>query len=202
MLTKTITLSKLPSFVKVLFWDINGNYDIISGLKLLLVQPLLNFVSKTSPKFETKKIMSTGTSASTSSSGPLEFRDEEFSKEEVKMVMNKLGIMIYGGREHGDDYVPQREAIGGEELLGLFEEEEPSLEELKEAFDVFDDNKDGFIDAQELGRVLSNLGLLIKESGSIIRDECLRNMIKNVDENQDGVVDFNEFVKFMESCFF
>ncbi|POO03517.1 Parvalbumin [Trema orientale] len=146
--------------------------------------------------------MSTSTSASTSLFGPLEFHHEEFSKEEVKMVMNKLGIMICGGKEHGDDYVPQREVIGGEELLGLFEEEEPSLEELKEAFDVFDYNKDGFIDAQELGRVLSNLGLLIKESGSIIRDECLRNMIKNVDENQDGVVDFNEFVNFMENCFF
>ncbi|QHO23341.1 putative calcium-binding protein [Arachis hypogaea] len=31
---------------------------------------------------------------------------------------------------------------------------EPSLEELKDAFDVFHENKDGFIDASELQRVL------------------------------------------------
>lgn len=195
LLTKT-SLSKIPLFVKVLLWDIN---NIVSSFKFLLPQPLVNFISRISPKVEPNEIMRSSSSSRSSALSGQEFGHEKLDKEEVKTVMKKLGIISYG-REHGEDNVPDREVIGKEEILELFDEEEPSLEELKEAFDVFDDNKDGFIDAQELGRVLSKLGLL-KESG-IIRSECLRNMIKEVDENQDGVVDFNEFVKFMESCFF
>ena len=47
-----------------------------------------------------------------------------------------------------------QEKYGSKELSKLFEEQEPSLEEVKQAFDVFDENKDGFIDAKELQRVL------------------------------------------------
>ncbi|KAL5553769.1 hypothetical protein UlMin_041170 [Ulmus minor] len=111
------------------------------------------------------------------------------SEEEVKMVMNKLGIDVTNGEE--------RSLVGEEEVLKLFDEEEPSLEELKEAFDVFDENKDGFIDAVELQSVLCSLGLL-KELGT---NKCQR-MIEVVDENEDGLVDFLEFVRFMENCFF
>lgn len=196
MLTKPTLSRNIPLFnVKALFWDTSNN--ILSSFKFLLIQPLLNVVSSISPKVELKKIMCT--SSTTTLSGP-KFGHEKLGNEEVKMVMKRLGI-ICCEREHGDDYVPEREVIGGEELLEIFDEEEPRLEELKAAFDVFDNNKDGFIDAQELGRVLSNLGLL-KENDHLVRSECLRNMIKEVDENQDGVVDFNEFVKFMESCYF
>ncbi|KAL8142336.1 hypothetical protein V2J09_015368 [Rumex salicifolius] len=50
-----------------------------------------------------------------------------------------------------------------DEIEGLFAEEEPSLGEIKQAFDVFDRNGDGFIDAFELNGVLSSLGLLKSE---------------------------------------
>ncbi|KAK9188953.1 hypothetical protein WN944_020358 [Citrus x changshan-huyou] len=78
----------------------------------------------------------------------------------------------------------------------LFEEKEPSLEEVKDAFDVFDENKDGFIDALELQRVLCILGM--KEGFQL---ENCKKMIKTFDENGDGSIDFKEFVKFMESSF-
>jgi calmodulin len=61
---------------------------------------------------------------------------------------------------------------------------------------VFDENKDGFIDAKELQRVLSALGL--KDRAAM--DDC-KKMIRVFDENDDGRIDFDEFVKFMEGTF-
>ncbi|KAL8550296.1 hypothetical protein ACS0TY_008936 [Phlomoides rotata] len=80
-------------------------------------------------------------------------------------------------------------------ISGLFDEEEPSFDEIKETFGVFDVNKDGFIDATELQLVLCNLGL--KEGGCL--EECKR-MIESCDDSGDGVIDFHGFVKFMEKC--
>ncbi|KRH16684.1 hypothetical protein GLYMA_14G170400v4 [Glycine max] len=77
-----------------------------------------------------------------------------------------------------------------------FEEQEPSLEEVKQDFDVFDENKDGFIDDEELQRVLCILGL--KEAAKL---ENCHKMIRIFDTNQDGRIYFIEFVKIMENCF-
>ncbi|KAK8511755.1 hypothetical protein V6N13_029346 [Hibiscus sabdariffa] len=87
------------------------------------------------------------------------------------------------------------EAMAG--IEGLFEEEEPSLMEVKEAFDVFDENKDGFIDAKELRNALFSWGF-IKE---VSEDDCQR-MIKGFDHNFDGRIDFNEFVKVLDTSFY
>ncbi|KAL3636234.1 hypothetical protein CASFOL_020781 [Castilleja foliolosa] len=108
---------------------------------------------------------------------------------EVNWVMKKLGIG--GGFENNGE-------IGGvcdEEFFGLFDEEEPSLEEIKETFGVFDVNKDGFIDGSELQIVLCNLGLKCN------LEEC-NGMIKPFDGNGDGLIDFREFVTLMEICLF
>ncbi|RZC67626.1 hypothetical protein C5167_011323 [Papaver somniferum] len=64
------------------------------------------------------------------------------------------------------------------------------------AFDVFDDNRDGFIDANELQKVLSALG--IREGLTL---ENCNIMIRRFDDNSDGRIDFNEFVKLMENSF-
>ncbi|KAM0022608.1 putative EF-hand domain-containing protein [Helianthus debilis subsp. tardiflorus] len=88
------------------------------------------------------------------------------------------------------------EVLNTEDVFNIFEEEEPRLDEVKEAFDVFDENKDGFIDVQELQRVMLVLGL--KERMEI--EDC-RRMIRAFDENADGRIDFNEFVKLMEDSF-
>lgn len=116
--------------------------------------------------------------------------DRNLSREEVEMVMGKLGLFCSGESEE------LQESMGSDELSQLFDEKEPSLEEVKEAFDVFDENKDGFIDAQELQSVLQKLGL--REGFS---QENYREMIRAYDENRDGRIDFNEFVKFMENIF-
>ncbi|EOY01898.1 Calcium-binding EF-hand family protein [Theobroma cacao] len=110
---------------------------------------------------------------------------EKLSVGEIKVVMDRLGMSY-----EGDD-------LGADELAETFDQEAPCLEEFKEAFDVFDENKDGFIDATELQRVLRCLG--VKES-LLLLEEC-RRMIRVADEDEDGRIDFNEFVKFMETCF-
>ncbi|KAH6756072.1 Calcium-binding EF-hand family protein [Perilla frutescens var. hirtella] len=67
---------------------------------------------------------------------------------------------------------------------------------MREAFDVFDDNRDGSIDENELKRVVCALGF--KEELKVV--SC-RRMIEAFDEDEDGHgrIDFQEFVKFMEN---
>ncbi|CAL5051315.1 unnamed protein product [Urochloa decumbens] len=79
------------------------------------------------------------------------------------------------------------------------EEEEDAEEEerdLREAFDVFDGNKDGLISAEELGTVLGSLGLRRAGSGRPAVAEC-RDMIRLVDSDGDGMVSFEEFKRMM-----
>ncbi|KAH7574388.1 hypothetical protein JRO89_XS03G0290100 [Xanthoceras sorbifolium] len=65
---------------------------------------------------------------------------------------------------------------------------------LKEAFDVFDQDKDGLISVEELGLVLSSLGL---NEGKKI--ENCKEMIRKVDMDGDGMVNFDEFKKMMKT---
>lgn len=116
--------------------------------------------------------------------------DESISREEVEMVMGDLSLFCSTESEE----LPQRFCFN--ELSQLFDEE-PSLEEVKNAFDVFDVNRDGFIDAKELQRVLQILGF--KEGSEL--GNCTK-MIRAFDQNKDGKIDFQEFLKFMENtCF-
>ncbi|KAF9677079.1 hypothetical protein SADUNF_Sadunf08G0070400 [Salix dunnii] len=110
---------------------------------------------------------------------------EKLNQADIKLVMNRLGLEFHEDGSGGD------EGFGADELLSLFEEEEPcSMEEVKEVFDVFDENKDGFIDARELNRVMCRLGL--KEGIQI--EECSR-MIRAVGEDSKEKIDFNDFFR-------
>ncbi|KHN41077.1 Putative calcium-binding protein CML27 [Glycine soja] len=62
--------------------------------------------------------------------------------------------------------------------------------ELRDAFDLYDVDKNGLISAKELHDVLRNLG----EKCSL--SDC-RRMISNVDADGDGNVNFEEFKKMM-----
>ncbi|RDY03076.1 putative calcium-binding protein CML45, partial [Mucuna pruriens] len=117
--------------------------------------------------------------------------EDYLERDEVKMVMAKLGFFCSTESEE------LQHKYGSKEISELFEEQEPSIEEVKQAFDVFDENNDGFIDARELQRVLCILGL--KEASQL---ENCHKMIRIFDTNQDGSIDFNEFLKIMEHRFF
>ncbi|XP_047959481.1 probable calcium-binding protein CML46 [Salvia hispanica] len=107
--------------------------------------------------------------------------------EQLETVMARLGIS-------GQGKLPAK--MGGDEIFEMFEKKEPSLGEVREAFDVFDQNGDGFIDEMELQRVLCGLGF--KEGVEI---ENCRRMIGAVDEAGEGRIGFDQFVKFMENNF-
>ncbi|PKA47096.1 putative calcium-binding protein CML30 [Apostasia shenzhenica] len=111
------------------------------------------------------------------------------SREDVELVMEKMGLREVGDGENMKEY------LNSEEISAIFEEE-PSLEEVKAAFSVFDENGDGFVDAGELQRVLCKLGFAER----MALDSC-EEMISLHDGNGDGMIDFGEFVKFMESSF-
>jgi calcium-binding protein CML len=65
-------------------------------------------------------------------------------------------------------------------------------EELREAFEVFDTDRDGRISAEELLRVFRAIG-----DERCTLEEC-RRMIAGVDKNGDGFVCFEEFSVMME----
>lgn len=64
------------------------------------------------------------------------------------------------------------------------------LDELREAFSIYDINKDGAITTRELGTVLRQLGHNPTEAE-------LLEMIKELDKNNSGTISFNEFVGLM-----
>ena len=103
------------------------------------------------------------------------------------MVMKGLGIEKHG-LLRGEEV---QKRWGCDEISRVFEEE-VRMEEVTEAFDVFDQDKDGFIDAKELQRVLLALGL---RQG--VELKACRNMIRVFDDNRDGKIDFREFVKLL-----
>lgn len=65
------------------------------------------------------------------------------------------------------------------------------IEGLKEAFRVFDVDRNGVISADELLRVMKGLG-----DENVTLQDCV-NMIKGVDSDGDGCVDFPEFERMM-----
>ncbi|KAI3967941.1 hypothetical protein MKX01_027124 [Papaver californicum] len=113
---------------------------------------------------------------------------------DVEMVMRNLGLGVFCNNFDAKQLHDQR--LKSVEFSNLFDEDEPSLTELKKAFDLFDENKDGFINERELQSVMLKLGL--KEGHDI--KECQR-MIRVFDDNGDGRIDFIEFVKCTEKSF-
>ncbi|KAH7529060.1 hypothetical protein FEM48_Zijuj05G0144100 [Ziziphus jujuba var. spinosa] len=113
--------------------------------------------------------------------------EEEKEDEDEKLYMGEIkGMMERLESLYDED--------GVEEICELFEEEVRD-EEVKEAFDVFDENNDGFIDAGEIKKALCTLGFM--EASEM---ECQR-MIKAFDKNGDGLIDFKEFVQLMNQSF-
>ncbi|KAI6694132.1 hypothetical protein NL676_021842 [Syzygium grande] len=88
-------------------------------------------------------------------------------------------------------------ASGGDEreamkVGGDFGEGDSQEAELKEAFDVFDRDRDGVITVEELRLVLSSLGM---REGK--RTEECEEMIRKVDVDGDGRINFDEFKRMM-----
>ncbi|XP_015893584.1 calmodulin-like protein 3 [Ziziphus jujuba] len=125
--------------------------------------------------------------------------DGRITKKELKDSLENLGIyipdkdlaqMIDKIDLNGDGYVDIDE-FGG--LYQTIMDERDEEEDMREAFNVFDQNGDGFITVEELRSVLASLGL--KQGRTV--DDC-KLMIKKVDVDGDGMVNFKEFKQMMK----
>jgi len=63
---------------------------------------------------------------------------------------------------------------------------EDQVEQLREAFSVFDKSGDGKVTADELGKVM-------EECGEAVTEDEIKQMIKDVDVSEDGTINFDEF---------
>ncbi|XP_042374977.1 calmodulin-like [Zingiber officinale] len=102
---------------------------------------------------------------------------------DVEVVMRRL-LSWNSGEEDGLGLM--------EEACRVLQEKEASVEELEEAFAVFDGNGDGKVGAEELMGVMERLGL---EEGARV-EECER-MIAVYDEDGDGAISFREFMNML-----
>lgn len=123
-------------------------------------------------------------------------------KENARQVVEKLGLMCGTSEEENnkpltgfelqgedDGLLQGTDEVPVEEVLGELEEDMSKRSELlHEAFKIFDEDGDGYIDAMELKRVLDCLGL---DKGWDMN--TIEKMVKVVDLNFDGKVDFGEF---------
>ncbi|KAJ0985337.1 hypothetical protein J5N97_003693 [Dioscorea zingiberensis] len=115
--------------------------------------------------------------------------DEDITDDEISVVMRKVGMIGWRLETSCEDCKLLETA------LRFLEEKEASLNELEEAFYVFDRNEDGFISPSELWSVLRRLGF--KEG---VRLEDCERMISVFDENGDGRIDFDEFRNMLENA--
>lgn len=114
-------------------------------------------------------------------------REVKLSIDDVKTMMEALDRQLNN---------TETDNLGlNAEIERLFDEE-LSLGEVEEAFDLFDENGDGLIDAEDLKNVLCAMGFTVASEV----DQC-RRMISPFDNNGDGRLDFEEFAKLVEQSF-
>nr|GEW39324.1 probable calcium-binding protein CML23 [Tanacetum cinerariifolium] len=95
---------------------------------------------------------------------------------------------------NGDGFIDLDEfmtIMDGSKPIFASSKEDNGDDELRNAFMVFDSDKNGLISAKELQSVLTSLGCSNSKLG-----QC-RKMIKGVDKDGDGFVDFDEFKSMM-----
>ncbi|KAL1215263.1 putative calcium-binding protein CML23 [Cardamine amara subsp. amara] len=130
-------------------------------------------------------------------------RDGKISIEELKDVIGALSptasqeettSMMKEFDVDGNGFIDMDEFVAlfqiGDDSRNGDESNSDNMRDLKEAFDLYDLDRNGKISASELHSVMKNLG----EKCSI--QDCKR-MISKVDSDGDGCVNFEEFKKMM-----
>lgn len=187
---KSASLASLVS-ISVLFMVLCCLIELYDDIYLSIVRPLLDFLSvtrKCSAKSPNSQVKGSITSPQSNHDDQDHRGTRWILKEEVELVMKRLGLSC-------NPSCDKKEKFSYHEIANMFNVDEPSLGEVQQAFDLFDENCDGYIDETELDSVLKRLGL--KEFS---KTECQR-MIKIYDRNGDGLIDFFEFCKLVEDSF-
>ncbi|XP_058874875.1 calcium-binding protein 2-like isoform X4 [Acipenser ruthenus] len=104
----------------------------------------------------------------------------------TEMELIELSQQISGGKVDFDDFV---ELMGPKMLAETADM--IGVKELRDAFRQFDSNKDGQISTAELREAMKKL------MGQQLNPREIDEIVKDVDLNGDGLVDFEEFVRMM-----
>ncbi|XP_031100602.1 calmodulin-3-like [Ipomoea triloba] len=124
--------------------------------------------------------------------------DGQVSCQELGIVLRSLGQvvteaelkeMIRGVDDDGSGTVDFNEFVG---LMSKKLKDNEAEEEFKAAFRIFDKDHNGLISPDELRQVMKNLG-------QRLTDKEVEEMIKEADVDNDGQIDYHEFVKVMMS---
>ncbi|XP_023321690.1 neo-calmodulin [Eurytemora carolleeae] len=136
-----------------------------------------------------------------------EFKEafDEFDKDGSGSISTKelLGVMRSMGQNPTEDEVLELVmevdlngdgTIDFQEFLQMMKKkssEEDQMEDLREAFRMFDRNKDGFIDLVELRKVTSIMGATLSTTE-------IQEFMKEADKDGNGKIDYDEFVNMMK----
>ncbi|GAA0185714.1 calmodulin-related [Lithospermum erythrorhizon] len=104
------------------------------------------------------------------------------SPEDISLMMQEIDI-------DKDGYINLKEFSS---FIKPKESSDGGINELKEAFDMYDENHNGLISANELHQILNQIGQ------SCTVQDCEK-MIKTVDADGDGCVSFDEFKVMMSN---
>ncbi|RLN94626.1 hypothetical protein BBJ28_00012142 [Nothophytophthora sp. Chile5] len=121
-------------------------------------------------------------------------------REELQAMLLALGQHLSSSEV---DSIMQQADTDGDEKISftefvsmmnqrLFRRGELTSGDLKAAFDIFDENHDGFISSAELEHMLH---LLSKKS---VSSDEIRKLIQAADKNGDGKIDYDEFCALMQ----
>jgi calcium-dependent protein kinase len=115
-------------------------------------------------------------------------RGDLFSKEELREIFDRVDI------DH-NNYINYWEFIAATTQASTL----LSNENLKLAFEAFDKNNSGAISADEIKDIFGNPQLLYGGDAEDVLDESVVDaIIQQVDENGDGEISYDEFVKMMQ----
>ncbi|KAG9458514.1 hypothetical protein H6P81_003022 [Aristolochia fimbriata] len=117
-----------------------------------------------------------------------------FTRQDMDRVMERLGMRNEAEEIESLSWMGSCQDCTFLQGVSLLEEKKASMDELKRAFAVFDDNGDGFITEVELHKIMHKLGL--KEGKEL---ENCRKMIRAFDGNGDGKIDLDEFKLLLEN---
>jgi hypothetical protein len=114
--------------------------------------------------------------------------DQNAEPVTLDSIHRKLEAFI-AASEHTREHGKSDEVSNDVKALSLAEEQltPEQITEARQVFDSYDEDKSGAIDSDELAQLLSVLG---ERPGP----EKLAKMVEEVDENQNGVIDFTEFL--------